>query len=108
MAKSAERCRELTIENSKLGANLEHSEGMLEQARRKGTEAIAKVEELRAAGIELEQLKQELGAVRADCGTLVQLVRQVFLKSWRFFARSFSCIYVINIAMSTSLRRYDF
>lgn len=77
MAKSEERCRELTIENSKLGANLERSEGMLEQARRRDAEATAMMEELRAAGIEIGRLKQELGAVRADCGTLVQLVRQV-------------------------------
>lgn len=98
MAKSEERCRELTIENSKLGANLERSEGMLEQARRRGAEATAMVGELRAAGIEIERLKQELGAVRADCGTLVQLVRQVLFKCWRFCPFFFLYVYHQQLA----------
>lgn len=48
---------------------------LLKEAERRGAVAVTISEELRLKRIEAELLAEELGAVRQDCGRLVQLIR---------------------------------
>ena len=74
---NAERCRALSSENGELGAELEHVRALLKESDRRSAAAASISEELRLKRIEAGLLKEELGAVRQDCGRLVQLIRCV-------------------------------
>ncbi|CBN75316.1 hypothetical protein Esi_0078_0048 [Ectocarpus siliculosus] len=71
---SAERCRTLSAENHQLKEEIERVREHLEEAKRRCSAAGATSNALRLKTIETELLSEELGAVRADCGRLVQLV----------------------------------
>ena len=61
-------------QNLELGAELERLKDMLEQAKTRDAEGIEREEKLRLTRIEVSLLKDELEAVRADCGRLVELI----------------------------------
>ncbi|CAM9697850.1 unnamed protein product [Ectocarpus fasciculatus] len=70
----AECCRILGAENHQLKEEIERVREHLEGAKRRCSAAGATSNALRLKTIESELLSEELGAVRADCGRLVQLV----------------------------------
>ncbi|CAM9401682.1 unnamed protein product [Ectocarpus sp. 13 AM-2016] len=70
----AEHCRTLSAENHQLKEVIERMREHLEEAKRRCSAAGATSNALRLKTIETELLSEELGAVRADCGRLVQLV----------------------------------
>lgn len=71
---SAERCRALSNENGELKKDLERTRELLKEAKVRGVAAGGIADSLRLKNIEVGLLKEELGAVREDCGRLVQLV----------------------------------
>lgn len=69
------RCRVLHTENGELRGELERARAQLKEAKRRGAVAGTLAENLRLKSLENGLLVEELGAVRQDCGRLVQLVR---------------------------------
>lgn len=65
----------MSVENAKLKADLRRSKAMLESARSEGMAAGERLNELSIYETETGLLKDEVEAVRRDCGQLVQLVR---------------------------------
>jgi len=70
-----ERCRILSTENHELREELERTRVRLKEVERQAVVARVVSEELRLKRIETGLLVEELGAVRQDCGRLVQLIR---------------------------------
>lgn len=73
--RGTERCRVLSADNAELRQELDRVKGLLDHAKKRGLKATAIVDELRLKEIEAGLMKEELEAVRQDCGRLVQLVR---------------------------------
>lgn len=75
MVQCEERCRILSTENHELREELERTRVRLKEVERQAVVARVVSEELRLKRIETGLLVEELGAVRQDCGRLVQLIR---------------------------------
>lgn len=48
---------------------------LLQRSKEKGLKADSELRELRVSALEARLLREELEAVRSDCGRLVQLIR---------------------------------
>lgn len=72
---NAESCRVISSENGGLRKELAYVKALLKEAERRRAVASTISEELRLKSIEVGLLTEELGAVRQDCGRLVQLIR---------------------------------
>lgn len=79
--RSTENCRVLCTDNAELRQELDRVKGLLDNAKKGGLKATARIDELRLKEIEAGLLTDELEAVRGDCGRLVQLVRYT-VKGW--------------------------
>ncbi|CAM9262355.1 unnamed protein product, partial [Hapterophycus canaliculatus] len=73
-ARAGEHCRALSNENSELRRDLQRAREMLKKAKVRGAAIDGMADSLRLKSIEVGLLTDELGAVREDCGRLVQLV----------------------------------
>ncbi|CAM9540539.1 unnamed protein product, partial [Sphacelaria rigidula] len=71
---NADRCRVLQADKADLERHLSRLSDLLQRSKEKGLRADSELRELRVSALEARLLREELEAVRDDCGRLVQLI----------------------------------